>query len=52
VSISDITSKRAKLFLPNAEVLVLKKTVFNGMFKLDEINKKARQILDKYKVKI
>ena len=42
VTIIDVVSNRAKLFLPTAEVHNLKKKVFNGLIKLEDINKKAR----------
>jgi len=45
-------ASRSKEFLPTAEELVLKKTVFSHLGKLEDVNKKARTILDKYKVQI
>jgi hypothetical protein len=52
VNIVDVLSKRSKNFLPKAELLVLKKTVFTNLMKLEDVNKKAKGILEKYKTQL
>jgi len=52
VHIVDILSKRAKAFLPTAELMVLKKVIFTGMAKLEDVIKKAKLILDKHNVQL
>jgi len=44
-----VLSKRAKEFLPTAELLVLKKTVFSNLIKLEDVLKKTKALLEKYK---
>jgi hypothetical protein len=51
VCIVDVLSKRAKMFLPPAtELLVLKKTVFANLSKLEDVLKKTKALLEKYKL--
>jgi len=52
VTIQDILAKRAKQFLPMSEELVLKTQVFHNLIKAEEVTKKAKQIIDKYKSSI
>jgi hypothetical protein len=49
VTIQDIMAKRAKQFLPMAEELVLKTQVFQNLIKAEDVTKKAKQIIEKYK---
>jgi hypothetical protein len=52
LTITDMISKQAKLFLPTAEIINLKKTVFSNLQKLEDVNKKAKNILEKYKAQL
>jgi|TARA_B110000285_G_C15115067_1_gene613562 hypothetical protein len=44
-----VLANRAKEFLPSSEEYILKHTVFQGLSKADDVNKKAKSILEKYK---
>ena len=52
VNIVDVLSHRAKEFLPTSELVVLKKMVFSNLAKLEDVNKKAKLILEKHKTLI
>lgn len=49
VQINDLLAVRAKEFLPKAEVKVLSTKVFGGIQKVDDVNKRAKHIVDKYR---
>lgn len=52
VTIQDILALRAKEFLPNSEELVLKTQVFQSLTKSEEVTKKAKSIIEKYRSQI
>jgi hypothetical protein len=50
VSITDILIQRAKEFLPpHTPALALKSSVFNNLAKLEDVNKKAKMLLEKHR---
>ena len=49
VQISDLLAARTKEFLPKSEIKSVKAKVFAGILKLDDVNKRAKQIMDKSK---
>ena len=38
ITIADVVAKRAKEFLPSAELIMLKGKIFNGLAKLEDIS--------------
>lgn len=52
IHVVDVLSRQAKKFLPKAELLVLKKNIFSGLLKLEDVIKKAKTILDRHKVQL
>lgn len=52
VQISDLLAARTKEFLPKSEIKSVKAKVFAGILKLDDVNKRAKQIMDKSKSQI
>lgn len=52
LSLADILSMRAKHFCMNTDLVTLKSTVFANLVKLEDVNKKAKSILEKHREKI
>lgn len=48
----DVLSQQAKSFLPKIELFVFKKKVFTNLCKLEDVIKKTKTILDKYKTQL